>query len=172
MFASWRASLDEGLRRGLPAARRQALGAAAQAEQYATIRTHDTLIASYGDGPLAGDLAAAARTAYEGYAELARYLREEYAPRATDVDGVGADRYALGARISLGADLDAREAYEWGWAELARIESELAAEAALDQAGGDGRGGHGDPQRHASSSRARTLTRRGCRTGTMRRSSD
>jgi uncharacterized protein (DUF885 family) len=130
MFASWRASLDEGLRRGLPAARRQALGAAAQAERYATIKTHDTLIASYGDGPLASALNAAAHTAYEGYADLARYFRQEYAPRAADVDGVGADRYAIGARISLGANLDAGEAYEWGWAELARIESELAAEAA------------------------------------------
>ena len=135
MFASWRASLDEGLRSGLPAARRQALGAAAQAERYATIRTHDALTASYGDGPLAGDLAAAARTAYAGYAELARYLREEYAPLATDVDGVGAERYALGARLSLGADLDAHEAYQWGWAELARIENELADEAFLVKPG-------------------------------------
>jgi uncharacterized protein (DUF885 family) len=129
MFASWRASLDEGLRRGLPAARRQALGAAAQAERYAEIRTHDALIASYGDGPLENALTTAAARAYAGYAELARYLREAYAPRATEADGVGADRYAIGARISLGADLDAREAYEWGWAELARIEDELAAEA-------------------------------------------
>jgi uncharacterized protein (DUF885 family) len=129
MFATWRASLNEGLCQGLPAARRQALGAAAQAEQYAAIRTHDTLIASYGAGPLAGELAVSAQTAYEGYAELARYLREEYAPRATDVDAVGADRYAVCARISLGADLDAREAYEWGWGELARLESELATEA-------------------------------------------
>jgi len=130
MFASWQASLNEGLRRGLPAARRQALGAAAQADQYAAIRTHDTLIASYGDGPLADKLAAAAQTAYAGYAELAHYLRREYVPRATDVDGVGPERYAVCARISLGADLDALEAYEWGWAELARIEGELAAEAA------------------------------------------
>jgi uncharacterized protein (DUF885 family) len=129
MFASWRASLDEGLRRGMPGARRQALGAAAQAEQYAAIKTHDRLIASYGDGLLAGALTAAAHTAYEGYADLARYLREEYAPRATDIEGVGADRYAVGARIALGADLDAPEAYEWGWAELARIERELTAEA-------------------------------------------
>jgi uncharacterized protein (DUF885 family) len=129
MFATWRASLNEGLRLGLPAARRQALGAAAQAEQYAAIGTHDTLIASYGDGPLAGELTVAAQSAYAGYAELARYLREEYAPLATDVDGVGADRYAVCARISLGASLDAREAYEWGWGELARIERELAAEA-------------------------------------------
>jgi uncharacterized protein (DUF885 family) len=130
MFAAWRASLEEGLRQTLPAARRQALGAADQADQYAAIRTHDALLASYGDGPLAGQLAAAAQTAYQGYAELARYLREEYAPRATEVDGVGADRYALCARVFLGADLDARGAYEWGWEELARIERELAAEAA------------------------------------------
>jgi uncharacterized protein (DUF885 family) len=129
MFAGWRASLEEGLRRDLPAARRQALGAADQAERYAAIGTHDALIASYGDGPLAGRLAGAARTAYAGYAELARYLREEYAPRAAGTDGVGPDRYAIGARLALGAALDAREAYEWGWAELARIEGELAAEA-------------------------------------------
>jgi uncharacterized protein (DUF885 family) len=135
MFASWRASLDEGLGLGLPAARRQALGAAAQAEQYAAIRTHDTLIASYGDGSLAGELVAAADTAYRGYLELARYLREQYAPRATDADGVGADRYAVCARLFLGADLDAHEAYQWGWAELARIENELADEAALVRPG-------------------------------------
>jgi uncharacterized protein (DUF885 family) len=135
MFATWRASLDEGLRRGLPAARRQALGAAAQAEQYAVIGTHDTLVAAYGDGPLAAELAAAARAAYAGYTELARYLRAEYAPRATGADGVGADRYALAARLSLGADLDARDAYQWGWAELARIENELADEAFLVKPG-------------------------------------
>jgi uncharacterized protein (DUF885 family) len=129
MFAGWCASLDEGLRRGLPAARRQALGAAGQAARYAEIRTHDALVAQYGDGPLSGELTAAASAAYDGYAELARYLREEYAPRAAEADSVGAERYAMAARLSLGAELDAREAYEWGWAELARIEAELTAEA-------------------------------------------
>ena len=135
MFATWRASLDAGLRAGLPAARRQALAAAAQAEQYAAIGTHNSLTASYGDGPLAGELAGATRAAHAGYAELARYLREEYAPRATAVDGVGAERYAICARLSLGADLDAHEAYQWGWAELARIENELADEAYLVKPG-------------------------------------
>jgi uncharacterized protein (DUF885 family) len=135
MFASWRASLDEGLRRGLPVARRQVLGAAAQADQYAAIGTHDTLVASYGDGPLADELPAAARVAYDGYAQLARYLREQYLPHATEVEGVGADRYAVSARRFLGADLDAREAYEWGWVELARIERELADEASLIRPG-------------------------------------
>src|SRR5690242_19900842 len=127
MFASWRASLDAGLARGLPAARRQAVEAAAEADRY--VGTHDALVASYGDGPLAAELAAAADQAYGGYRELARYLREDYAPRAAERDGVGADRYAVAARLGLGADIDLAEAYQWGWAELARIEAEMAAEA-------------------------------------------
>src|SRR5580704_980902 len=105
MFAGWRTSLDEGLARGLPAARRQAVEGAIQADKYA------------------------AGTAHAGYAETARYLRESYAPRAKETDAVGAERYAIAARLTLGADIDPREAYDWGWAELARIEAEMAAEA-------------------------------------------
>src|SRR6266700_2317052 len=127
MFASWRLSLDAGLDRGLTAARRQAVEAAAAADRYAG--THDALVASYGDGLLAGELAAAAEQAHGGYLEMARYLREDYAPRASERDAVGAERYAVAARISLGADIDPMEAYEWGWGELARIEAELAIEA-------------------------------------------
>ncbi|HTX27695.1 MAG TPA: DUF885 domain-containing protein [Streptosporangiaceae bacterium] len=127
MFASWRASLDVGLERGLPAARRQAVEAAVTAERYAG--THDALVAAYGEGPLAAELAAAADAAYEGYAELARYLREDYAPRAAETDAVGAERYAVAARLSLGADIELPEAYEWGWGELRRIQDEMAAEA-------------------------------------------
>jgi uncharacterized protein (DUF885 family) len=127
MFDSWRVSLDTGLARGLAAARRQAVEAAAQADMYAG--AHDPLVASYGDGPLAGELAAAADRAHGGYREVARYLRADYAPQAAERDGVGPERYALAARLSLGADIDLAEAYEWGWAELARIEDELAAEA-------------------------------------------
>ncbi|HEX6524294.1 MAG TPA: DUF885 domain-containing protein [Streptosporangiaceae bacterium] len=128
MFRSWRSSLDAGLVKGLPAARRQAVEGAIQAERY--VGTHDALVASYGDGPLAAELAEAAAQASGGFAEIARYLREEYAPRAAPADGVGAERYAIGARLSLGADVDLAEAYEWGWAELERIEAEMAAEAA------------------------------------------
>ena len=127
MFASWRASLDAGLGQGLTAARRQAVQAAVAADH--CVGSHDALVASYGDGPLAAELAAAAAQAYRGYAEMARYLREDYAPRATEVDGVGAERYAVAARLNLGADIDLKEAYEWGWAELQRIEAEMTAEA-------------------------------------------
>ena len=128
MFSGWRASLETGLGQGLRAARRQATEAAVQADQLAA-GTHDALVASYGDGPLADELAAAAGAAYRGYREIARYLRQDYAPRAAEADGVGAQRYAVAARLSLGADIDLTEAYEWGWAELRRIEAEMVAEA-------------------------------------------
>ncbi len=135
MFNGWRASLDTGLQQGLPAARRQALAAADQADRLAAGRTHDALVASYGDGPLAAELAAAAESAYASYAALAGYLRVEYAPRAAEADGVGPDRYAVASRFFLGASLDPRESYAWGWEELARIEAELAAEASAVKPG-------------------------------------
>ncbi|MEV4894591.1 DUF885 family protein, partial [Nonomuraea sp. NPDC055795] len=114
MLNGWRTTLDVGLERGLRAARRQALGAADQAERFAG--THDDLIAGYGDGPVAGELAEAARSAYRGYAETARYLREQYAPRADERDAVGPERYAVAARMQLGDEIDLRDAYAWGWA--------------------------------------------------------
>ena len=127
MLASWRGSLDAGLARGLPAARRQALESAVQAERFAGAR--DALLAAYGDGPVAGRLAAAVAAADAGYADIARYLRDEYAPRATGADAVGPERYAVAARLVLGADVDLAEAYAWGWEELGRIEAEMAREA-------------------------------------------
>ncbi|MET7338541.1 DUF885 domain-containing protein [Nonomuraea sp. NPDC005650] len=126
MLASWRTSLDLGLEKGLVAARRQALEAAIQAERFAGV--HDALVMSYGDGRLAGELAKAAASAHAAYAATARYLRTDYAPRATERDGVGAERYAVAARQSLGVDIDPAEAYAWGWAELDRIEAEMAGE--------------------------------------------
>ncbi len=135
MFASWRRSLDTGMERGLAAARRQAIAGAAEAERY--VGSHDQLVASYGDGPLAAELGRRRRPAYGGYTELARYLREDYAPRGTATDAVGAERYAVAARLSLGADIDLAEAYEWGWAELARIEAEMAIEADKIRSGAD-----------------------------------
>ncbi|MEV8631824.1 DUF885 domain-containing protein [Streptosporangium sp. NPDC051023] len=129
MLEGWRASLETGLDRDLRAARRQALETAAQAGLMASGGTHEALVARYGEGPVRGELARGAAAAHAAYAEIARYLREEYAPRAAEADAVGAERYAVAARLSLGADIDLVDAYEWGWAELERIEAELAVEA-------------------------------------------
>lgn len=126
MLASWRTSLELGASKGLVVARRQVLELAAQTDRFVGI--HDKLVTSYGDGRLAGELAEAAKAAHAGYAETARYLRTDYAPRAVEQDGVGAERYVVAARMTLGYDLDPAEAYAWGWAELERIEAEMAVE--------------------------------------------
>ncbi|GAA3128215.1 DUF885 domain-containing protein [Planomonospora alba] len=129
MLDGWRASMEEGLARGLAAPRRQALELAVQMELFASGATHKGLVDSYGDGPARAALEEGAAAAYAAYDGMARYLREEYAPRATETDAAGAERYAVNARLSLGADIDLVDAYRWGWEELARIEAELAAEA-------------------------------------------
>jgi uncharacterized protein (DUF885 family) len=129
MLASYRTSLEAGLGADVAAARRQALWAATEADGFASAATHDALLTEYGDGPLAAELAAAASQAYQGYAAVARYLREQYTPRAAEADGIGAERYAVMTRLYLGADIDPVEAYGWGWDELSRIEAEMSAEA-------------------------------------------
>jgi len=133
-----RAAYEEGRHSGLVAARRQALEAAHQAAVWAGDEDEPAFFPSLVDdaagvpglGPAElGRLRAAAAGASEAYQSLARYLRDEYAPHAADVDGVGEERYALRARAYLGAEIDLVEAYEWGWEELGRIETEMAAEA-------------------------------------------
>ncbi|HEY0500030.1 MAG TPA: DUF885 domain-containing protein [Kutzneria sp.] len=70
-----------------------------------------------------------ARAAEEAFAEFAGFLRAELAPLAPTKDAVGEDVYRLWSRYFVGADLDLREAYEWGWTEFARIEVEMRAVA-------------------------------------------
>ena len=128
-LASWQESLAEGVRSGRVAARRQALGLAEQAAGYAA-DPYRELVAGYGDGPLAAELAAAGERAAAAYGQAAAYLRDEYAPVASEVDGVGRERYLVAAQQRLGARIDPQEAYDWAWDELRRIEAEMARETA------------------------------------------
>ncbi|MBB4685026.1 DUF885 domain-containing protein [Amycolatopsis jiangsuensis] len=74
---------------------------------------------------LRGELDAGARAAEESFAEFAGFLRAELAPKAPAKDAVGEDVYRLWSRYFIGAELDLREAYEWGWQEFARIEADM-----------------------------------------------
>ena len=131
----YRASLQAGLDHDRPAARRQAIAVARQCATWA----------GNGDGgwfggfvkgaaeagpadALVAELDAAAHAAAAAYGELATWLRDEYAPLATETDASGDERYQAWARYLLGTDLDLDEAYSWGWAELARLEAEKARE--------------------------------------------
>jgi len=74
-------------------------------------------------------LTAAAAAASAAYAAFGRFVETDLLPRGRDVDGVGRDHYALASRYFLGATVDLEETYRWGWAELARIEDDMAATA-------------------------------------------
>jgi len=127
---SFRTALAAGAEGGQVAARRQVVTCAKQAETWGGL-TDDTpfflaLVDAYdagdvGNAALGRTLADRARRATEAYAAFARFLVEEYSPRAAERDAVGAERYALRARAFTGMQLDLAETYAWGWDELQRI---------------------------------------------------
>jgi uncharacterized protein (DUF885 family) len=129
-------TLSEALDRGNTAAQRQAIECAKQAATWGGAGEVAPFFAGYVAGAAADispqvrdrlDAGAAAATA--AYAELDRFLRTEYAPRATTHDSAGQERYQLAARAWLGTEIDARETYAWGWSELHRIDAAMAVEA-------------------------------------------
>ena len=130
-MTSYRAALDDGLRQGRPAARRQAEESAKQAEVWSGQgRTASSffhrMVRGYEGTALKRDLVEGAGAAARAYAQLAFYLRNIYAPKAAAEDGVGRERYVLHSRQYNGCDLDPLETYDWAWEELYRIESEMA----------------------------------------------
>ena len=134
-LAGFTESLRHGLATGRIAARRQALVCA---EQAATLGGLDGGREPYFAGIAAGAahddglserLRQGARAATDAYAGMSRFLLEEYAPQAPDADAVGRELYAIGIRRWLGMNRDPEEIYAWGWDELHRIESEMAAAA-------------------------------------------
>jgi uncharacterized protein (DUF885 family) len=132
-LGGFRLTLEHGLGRNLPAARRQALVAATQSRAWGGGSANSSgyfasLIAAYPgpSGALARDLRRAALAADRAYLDLADHLERSYAPRATEVDGVGPERYSLAARRYLGTRLDPSSDYEFGWTELTRVRAEMA----------------------------------------------
>ena len=135
-LASLRSGYATGIERGVVPARRQVLGAATVAAICAGTEAEpgadaaawfDGFVQRYpgGDTALTRRLARGAAGATQAYDELARWLRESYAPVASDTDAVGAERYQRLARAYSGTDLDLDETYAWGWDDLARITARM-----------------------------------------------
>lgn len=118
---SWRQRL-EGLRaNGSLPPRRQVLGVAAQAQTYAQ-GTYQAFAARISvDESQGATLMTAARDADAACAELATWMSEALAPSATERDACGEERYRAWTKSWTGADLDFAELYEWGYADLQRI---------------------------------------------------
>ncbi|ADB77180.1 DUF885 domain-containing protein [Geodermatophilus obscurus] len=132
-YRGFRASLEEGARRGLLVAPRQVSTVVAQLGEWLAGPFFGGFAAG-GPDALRGELDAAARAADGAVAEVRDFLRDVYLPQTEGTpDAVGRDRYALAARRWTGSDLGAgdglEEACAWGWAEHRRILAEQRAEA-------------------------------------------
>ncbi|MEU1826286.1 DUF885 domain-containing protein [Streptomyces abikoensis] len=125
----YRASLAEGVRRGLPAAPRQVATTVIQLTEWLATGGFAVFTA---DGPetLRGEPAAAAEVATAAVAEARDWFRDVYAAAVEGApDVVGRERYIRAARFWSGTDLDLDEAYAYGWAEFHRLREEMRAEA-------------------------------------------
>ena len=124
--------LREGVRGAGPRpTHRQVACGLVDAEQLAdpTTSWFVTLAAGAPTGPVHD----AARAAAAAYATLARALREEVLPAATQADAVGAERYARFSRDFVGDTVDLAQTYAWGLDQVDRIvaeQRELAARIA------------------------------------------
>ncbi|WP_329189306.1 DUF885 domain-containing protein [Actinacidiphila glaucinigra] len=132
-LAGYRASLEEGVARKLPAGPRQVDTVVGQLGEWLGEDAGASWFAQFvAEGPVAlrSELDGAAAEATAAVAGLRDWLRDTYAPAVEGTsDAVGRERYARWARYWTGSDLDLDEAYAWGWDEFRRIEAEMRVEA-------------------------------------------
>ncbi len=130
-YASLQRSLEAGVAAGLTAAPRQAAACSRMLATWAGRQGPAPWFNGLAErAPSAFDtrLADAADRASASMGGLADWLAGPYAvAAATTPDGVGPERYALGAKQFLGSDLDVAEASHWAWEQLQAIESEMTA---------------------------------------------
>ncbi|GAA2134113.1 DUF885 domain-containing protein [Kitasatospora kazusensis] len=134
----YRATLTEGISRGLLAAPRQAAGVIGQLTDWTGEAAGGPAggaswfagFVADGTDRLRPELDAAARRATAAVAGFRDWLRDTYLPATADTpDAVGRERYLRAARSNTGADLDLDEAYAWAWDEFHRTLAEMRAEA-------------------------------------------
>ena len=130
-FAGMRESWSLGISRKVVAPRRQAIVVAEQLEIWAGTPKSPGFFTQFAESASAVDgaplekLRRAAIDASNSMAETAKFLRQTYAPAADPRNGVGPERHALARRRFMGMSVDAQEAYEWGFAEVSRLDTEL-----------------------------------------------
>ena len=130
-FAGMRESWKLGLDRGVKAQRRQVLASSDQLATWAGRKNAPAFFEQFAESAAAvpgaplEQLRKAAKNASEALSETADFLVNDYAPQADTHDGVGPERHALARRRFMGMKVEAKDAYEWGWAEVQRINAEM-----------------------------------------------
>ncbi|MFF3743153.1 DUF885 domain-containing protein [Streptomyces kronopolitis] len=127
----YRAALDAGRKRNLPAGPLQVTTVIGQLDEWiGADRSWFAEFTAPGPHGLRGELTEAAALATGALVELRDWFRDSYLPAVADApDVVGRERYARLARHYNGADIDADEAYVYGWSEFHRLLAEMEAEA-------------------------------------------
>jgi len=140
-MAEHRASLTEGAKRGLYAAPRQVETVAGQLADWQASGTGKGWFSGFaaaGPDALQAELDRVGAAADASVGDLRKWLLTDYLPGAAGTpDGVGADRYRVGAKRWNGANLDLTEAYEWGWSQYQEILAQMNRQAAKILPGSD-----------------------------------
>ena len=130
-FAGMRESWKLGLDRGVKAQRRQVLASSEQLATWAGRKDAPAFFEQFAESAAAvpgapiEQLRKTAKNASQALGETADFLVNDYAPQADARDGVGPERHALARRRFMGMKVEAKDAYEWGWAEVQRIDAEM-----------------------------------------------
>ena len=127
-MAGYLACLREGIATGQVPAVRQVAACAKQAADLADPAGFFGRLAPGADAPedLRRTLDASGAAAAAAYGQPARFLTDELTPVAVTEDAVGRVRYERASRLFVSAAVDLDETYEWGLAELAAINAEMA----------------------------------------------
>ena len=131
-LAGYRATLAEGIARGLFAAPRQVSGLIEHLTTWTAGSSagllFGTLVAT-APAQLRGELQRAAEAANEELVALRDWLRETYAPAAAGTpDAVGLQRYRLAVREWIGQDMsqeELEEAFGWACAQLGELYAQM-----------------------------------------------
>ena len=127
-YAGLRSTYVQAAQQGRVAARRQIEGCAQQCDSWSSDGDFygDLVERTGATGTLRAQLDKAAEAATAATAEFGEFLLTDLLPLAPERDAVGRERYELALRSFLGAVVDLHEAYGWGWAEVRRLEAEMA----------------------------------------------
>ena len=140
-FAGMRESWALGAQRGALAQRRQVIASSEQLAAWAGRGNMPAFFEQFVEsaatvkGAPMERLREVAKDASRALGETSDYLLNEYAPQADLQDGVGPERHALARRRFMGMSVEAKDAYEWGWGEVRRIDTEMARVAQQIQPG-------------------------------------
>ena len=128
-LAGYRATLTRSADRGSVVAARQIRTVAGQCRQWIEADDYYGGLAAAAPDSRQRLVGTAAERASAATLAFAEFLTGDLLPRATRPDAVGRDLYRATAGAFLGAQVDLDETYAWGWAELDRIDAEIASAA-------------------------------------------